>query len=129
MSGRDRAEATGLRVLVVDDDGDFLEGLQTLLEIDGHTVRACASASSTIAAAPEFMPQVTLLDLSLPDADGFTVARRLRKEDPHREMLLVAMSGFGGPDIVQRAHEAGFDHHLLKPISFDSIRELMRRTR
>ncbi|MBM4269491.1 MAG: response regulator [Deltaproteobacteria bacterium] len=120
-----KEEASGLRVLIVDDDDDFLEGLQTLLEIDGHTVRACPDASSTIEVASTFLPQLAILDLGLPDADGFDLARHLRESLTRADTMLVAMSGFGGPEVIQRAQDAGFDHHLLKPVSLDSIRQII----
>jgi len=113
------------RVLVVDDNLDAAEGLAMLLQLKGHQVATAYDGEGAIDAAREFDPQVVLLDIGLPRLDGFEVARRLREEFPNRSMLLVALTGYGQERDRLRAREAGFDHHLLKPVRLELLEQLL----
>ena len=113
------------RVLVVDDNLDAAEGLAMLLGLRGHQVATAYDGPSAIARARELRPDVVLLDIGLPRLDGFEVARRLREEHPARPMLLVALTGYGQERDRVRAREAGFDHHLLKPVRLEMLEQLL----
>jgi CheY-like chemotaxis protein len=113
------------RVLVVDDNLDAAEGLAMLLGLRGHEVATAYDGQSAIEQARDIQPDVVLLDIGLPRIDGFEVARRLREEHPARPMLLVALTGYGQERDRLRAREAGFDHHLLKPVRLEMLEELL----
>jgi len=113
------------RVLVVDDNADAAEMLQVALELFGCEVRAVHSGEAALAAAAEFAPEVALLDIGLPDLNGYELARRLRATDHGRGMRLVAATGWGQEKDRQRAFDAGFDHHLTKPIDFERLRGVL----
>lgn len=113
------------RVLVVDDNLDAAEGLAMLLNLKGHEVATAYDGPSALEQARKVKPDVVLLDIGLPRLDGFEVARRLREEHPSRPMLLVALTGYGHERDRVRAREAGFDHHLLKPVRLEMLEELL----
>jgi len=112
-------------VLVVDDNLDAAEGLAMLLSLRGHQVATAHDGHQAIEAAREQRPDVVLLDIGLPRLDGFEVARRLRQEHTARPMLLVALTGYGQERDRVRAREAGFDHHLLKPVRLEMLEQLL----
>jgi CheY-like chemotaxis protein len=112
-------------VLVVDDNLDAAEGLAMLLTLKGHEVSTAYDGQGAIERAREVEPDVVLLDIGLPRLDGFEVARRLREEHPARPMLLVALTGYGQERDRVRAREAGFDHHLLKPVRLEMLEQLL----
>jgi PAS domain S-box-containing protein len=105
------------RVLVVDDNVDAREALRFLLEDDGHEVRTAADGTEALAEAEMFRPDIVLLDIGLPGMDGYEVARRLRDLPGFGSALIVAVSGYGQAEDRVRSRAAGFDEHLLKPVS------------
>lgn len=113
------------RILVVDDNADAAEMLMMALELFGCEVRAAHSAGAALALAQEFAPEVALLDIGLPDLNGYELARRLRALDVGEHMCLIAATGWGQEKDRQRAFDAGFDHHLTKPIDFERLRCLL----
>lgn len=106
-----------LRVLVVDDNEDAAECLAALLDLEGHRTHLAHSGPDAVTSARAFTPDVILLDIGLPGFDGYEVARRLHQELGARVPRLVACTGFGAESDKRRSHEAGFDAHLVKPIS------------
>jgi PAS domain S-box-containing protein len=124
---QEAAEPTGpgLRVLVVDDNVDAATSLVTLLEASGHDVRAAHDGPTSLEAAQGFRPDVVLLDIGLPGLDGFEVAKWLRKQPILSNAVLVAMTGYGQKSDRQRSHEAGFDHHLVKPVDFGKVEQIL----
>jgi CheY-like chemotaxis protein len=118
------AEATGSRILVVDDSIDSAETLGELLKIWGHDVRLAHDGESALDVAREYRPEVILLDIGLPGMDGFAVATALRK-DGIGGRLLVALTGYGEQQDRDRAQAVGFDHHLVKPIDPDRLQKLL----
>ena len=118
------AEATGSRILVVDDSIDSAETLGELLKIWGHDVRLAHDGESALVAAREYRPEDVLLDIGLPGMDGFAVAQELRK-DGLGGRLLVALTGYGEQRDRDRAQAAGFDRHLVNPIDPDSLQKLL----
>jgi len=117
--------ARGRKILVVDDNVDAAEMLAALLEAEGHTASLAYDGASAIELFESARPDVVLMDLGLPDVDGLEVARHMRARSP--QVLLVAVTGYGDESIRARSREAGFDHHLLKPVDFDALRTLLSR--
>ena len=112
------------RVLVVDDNEDAANSLATLLEVMGYEVRTAYDGPEAIEAADQFQPAVALLDIGLPRLSGYDIARHVR-EQRGRDVLLVAITGWGQEDDRRRAREAGFDHHFTKPADFEVLLELI----
>ncbi len=106
----------GLRVLVVEDEPDVAQSLRMLLELEGHDVRIALAGNAALQLLGEFRPQVVLLDIGLPGLDGYQIAHSIRLRPEGESVLLVAVSGYGDAAARSRAQEAGFDHHLVKPV-------------
>ena len=117
--------ARGLRVLVVDDNVDAAQMLGTLLEMNGYEVDVAYDGRSALASALHAPPDVALLDIGLPDIDGHELARRLRAMPETTQAMLVALTGYGQEQDRQRAHNAGFDHHMAKPADLAKLLELL----
>jgi CheY-like chemotaxis protein len=115
-----------LDVVVVDDNLDAADTMAQLLGRWGHAVRTVHDGAAALEAVDALAPDVVLLDLDLPRVDGFEVARRLRSSHSPTRLLLVAVSGFGQPQHVERTRSVGFDHHLVKPIEAAVLRKLLR---
>jgi signal transduction histidine kinase/ActR/RegA family two-component response regulator len=120
-------EPTGptLRILVVDDNVDSAQTLAMLLEASGHDVRTAHDGPAALEAALDYRPAVALLDIGLPGLDGFEVAARIRQQIGSHNIMLVAMTGYGLEKDRQRSQEAGFDHHLVKPVQFEKLQEIL----
>jgi PAS domain S-box-containing protein len=118
-------EAVSLRILVIDDNTDSARGMGRLLKIQGHDVRTAYDGLSAMEAAYEFCPEVVLLDIGLPGMNGYQVARALRRDDRTSAATLIAVTGYGQEQDRSRSREAGFDHHLIKPIDFERLRSLL----
>ena len=113
------------KVLLIDDNADLTATMSALLRLGGHDVVVCGDGPSGIDAALEFQPEVVLIDIGLPGMNGYEVAGRLRSMPQFDHTLLVAVTGYGQADDRRRAHEAGFDHHLVKPVFFDVLQQLL----
>jgi PAS domain S-box-containing protein len=113
------------RILVVDDLRDAADTLALLLQMRGHDVRAARDGLEAVAAAEAFLPEVVLLDIGLPKLNGYQAARRIRQQPWGRGMTLVALTGWGQEEDKRRASEAGFDHHLTKPVDPAALEELL----
>lgn len=114
-------------VLLVEDNRDAREMLQTLLELRGHRVDVANDGPSGVSRALSSPPEVAFIDLGLPGFDGYEVARRLRAELPAKRLMLVALSGYGSLEDRQRSQQAGFDHHLVKPVANDALERIIAR--
>jgi len=113
------------RVLVVDDNHDSADMMAALLNAWGHDVRTEYDGHSAIAAASQFRPEVVLLDIGLPGMNGYDVAMQLRNSAQLQSPVLVAVTGYGQDDDRQRVHEAGFDHHLIKPVDPAALEKII----
>jgi CheY-like chemotaxis protein len=113
------------RILVVDDNVDTVKGMAILLNLAGHEVVTAHNGPQAIEVARAHRPQFILLDLGLPGMSGYEVAKRLREEDDCKHAVIVAVSGYGQAEDRQRTKAAGFDHHLLKPVSYDELFTLL----
>ena len=115
----------GVRVLIVDDNIDATSGLSRLLQLDGYDIRVAHDGRTALVIAAAYQPQFVLLDIGLPDLDGYEVARNLRGDPRHRDVVIIGISGYGEEDHRDRAQAAGFDHHLVKPIDLDALRAIL----
>ncbi len=115
------APRRGLRVLVVEDNVDTARSVSLLLEKAGCETKAVHDGSAALESAEAFRPEVVLLDIGLPGLDGYEVARRLRADSKHTCPRLIAVSGYGHSQDRERSKQAGFDHHLVKPVDFNSL--------
>lgn len=114
-----------LRVMIVDDNEDATVMLGMLLEALGHRIQTAFDGPAALDTALEFRPHVALMDLGLPGMDGYEVARRLREQAIFKDVVLVAMTGYGRESDRQLSREAGFDHHLVKPADFDKLQKIL----
>jgi CheY-like chemotaxis protein len=113
-----------LRVLLIEDNADAAESLKDALGLGGHEVEIANSGFEGLAKAHTFSPDVVLCDIGLPGIDGFEVARRMR-EDPAVAAPMVALSGYAGPDDLERSREAGFVRHVAKPPDLDQLERVL----
>jgi PAS domain S-box-containing protein len=119
--GQRRPHGNGSRVMVVDDNVELAVGLARLLKLLGHDVQMAHDGPTALDAARSFRPEVVLLDIGLPGLDGYQVAEQLRREGCGRNARIIAITGYGHEEDRRRSREAGFDHHLVKPIDFKSL--------
>jgi CheY-like chemotaxis protein len=110
------AAASTRRVMIVDDNVDAADSLGLLLSLEGHQIECAYSAAAALQRVTAFAPQVVLLDIGLPDIDGYEVARRLRALPGGAAMTLVAVTGYGQAEDRERALASGFQTHLVKPV-------------
>ena len=113
------------RVLVVDDYPDAAKTLAFLLKARGYEVATAASGQEALDVARAFQPTIIMLDIGLPDIDGYEVARRIRADAPRQPLRLIAVTGRSDIEDQQRAIDAGFDHHLTKPVRFALLEKLL----
>jgi CheY-like chemotaxis protein len=99
--------------------------MQALLSLGGHEVRVASDGASTLAALNEWVPDVVLLDIGLPDMEGYEVARRIGEMKIRCRVKLIALTGFGQAADERRAYDAGFDLHLTKPVPPDALNEAL----
>jgi signal transduction histidine kinase/CheY-like chemotaxis protein/pimeloyl-ACP methyl ester carboxylesterase len=121
------AKPTGpaLRVLVVDDNVDAATALEMLVGASGHRVWKAHTGQAALTAALDYRPDVILLDIGLPELDGFEVAKRIRQQPVLHNIVLVAVTGYGRETDRQRSQAAGFDHHLAKPVDFGKVQQIL----
>ena len=134
--GRTKAESDGkaepavsaarrFRVLVVDDNADTANGMAKLLKLSGHETRVALNGEDAMDVAREYQPEVMLLDIGLPGMDGYELAFSIRREEWSKDSVLIAVSGYGETNARDRSKKAGFNHHLVKPVNFDTILALI----
>ncbi len=119
--------SSGLRLLVVDDNEDAARSLAMLLRFQGHDVQIACNGTAALGLAPVFSPDMALLDLGMPEMDGYEVARRLRMIPSLENIFLVALTGWGQREDRRRTAEAGFDEHLIKPPEPMILEELLTK--
>jgi len=116
---------TRRRILVADDNIDALDSLAMLLEFAGHEVQKARDGAEALESARAWHPDIMLLDLGMPKLTGYEVAQRVRAEEWGKPVKLVAISGWGQSEDQRRSRESGFDQHLVKPISFESLNGIL----
>jgi PAS domain S-box-containing protein len=125
VAGESR-KASARRILVVDDNVDSAESMALLLGMEGQDVRTAYDGPGAIEVAGTFQPHVVLLDIGLPGMNGHEVAVHLRERLEMRKTVLIALTGYGQLEDRQRSMDAGFDHHLTKPIDYERLGALIR---
>ncbi|WP_024297073.1 hybrid sensor histidine kinase/response regulator [Methylomicrobium lacus] len=115
----------GMRVLVVDDDSDVRMSTALLLELNGYEVKMADSGEQAITLIDAFHPDVVLLDIGMPGENGYQVAQCIRRLPNGGDLLLIALSGYGRAEDLARSQEAGFDHHLVKPLNLHTLCNLL----
>ena len=115
------SRSSGNRIVVVDDNVDAADSLGIMLTYSGHEVRVAYGGRAALQTAQEFLPDTMILDLGMPEMDGYAVARAVRADPRLRETRLIALSGYGQLEDRRRTAEAGFDEHLVKPVVFDAL--------
>lgn len=120
-SSPEPAPAAMFKILVVDDNVDMAKGIAQLLEALGHEITVAHDGPSALELARRHEPHVILLDIGLPGLDGYRVAEALRREPAFAKVKLIAVSGYGQAEDQKRAHDAGFDLHLVKPVDFGTL--------
>lgn len=114
------------RILIIEDNLDSVETLKTLLEMQTHTLEVAFDARSGIDKSLSFTPEVIICDIGLPgDLDGYDVAKIIRENESLSSVTLIALSGYGQKEDVQKAIESGFDFHIVKPPDFDKLFRLI----
>ena len=126
-AGAAAAIATPLNIVLVDDNADAAATLAALLHAGGHRVAAIADPAQAVAAALADPPDAFILDIGMPGMDGHELARRLRREAPLGTAMYIALTGYGQPHDRELSRQAGFDHHLVKPVDADELLGLLRQ--
>jgi len=117
----------GRRILIVDDNHDAADGLAEVLRLHGHQVRIAHNGPEALRLAMALRPHAVLLDLGMPNMSGYDTAQLLRAR-LGSGVLIVATTGWGQDEHRQRSRRSGFDHHLVKPVDPETVRELLKRT-
>ena len=120
-----RAPVAKRRILVVDDNRDAADALAALLQDDGHEVAAVYSSRAALEMIQRFRPDIALLDIGLPDIDGYELASRIRKDGALTHVRLIAITGYGQEEDKARARSAGFTAHLLKPVEYHRLQQML----
>jgi CheY-like chemotaxis protein len=116
------------RILVVDDNVDAADTLSMMLSLDGHQTATAYTAKDALLQVDSFQPETILLDIGLPGTDGYELARRIRATPAGASLRLIALTGYGQPEDRARVQRAGFDAHLVKPMSPDELRKILAGT-
>ncbi len=115
------------RILVVDDNRDIAESLGLLLKLEGHDMRIAYDGQHAVEVADIFEPEVVVLDIGMPHLNGHQTASELRKRAWAKNAIFIAVTGWGQPDDRRRSLDAGFDHHLVKPLDPMALRAVLER--
>jgi CheY-like chemotaxis protein len=122
-----QANSIPKRILLVDDHADARELYALVLRADGHVVREAADGDQALELIGREQPEIAVIDIGLPGMDGHELARRIRSSDGGRNVMLIALTGYGLPEDRERSRQAGFDRHLVKPVAPDQLRDTLNR--
>ena len=109
----------------MDDNTDTVDSFSKLLKASGHNVRTAYDGPAAVQAALDYQPDIALLDIGLPGLDGYQVAKRIRQEPALKNIVLVALTGYGQDSDRQASFQAGFDHHLVKPARLEQLTQIL----
>jgi CheY-like chemotaxis protein len=118
-----------LKILIVDDDVYGTDALSLLLTMLGHTARVATSAADALGSFDDLMPDLCFIEIGISDGDGYQLARSLRTRPDGRHSCLVALTGYGSVEDVRASLAAGFDHHVVKPVSIERMSQLFAGAR
>ncbi|HET9384774.1 MAG TPA: ATP-binding protein [Gemmatimonadales bacterium] len=113
------------RILIVDDNKDAADSLQSLLSMLGANAEVAHDGPGALQAVAGFQPEIVLLDIGMPGMSGYDIARRIRQDRSIAQPVIVALTGWGQPEVRRQAQEAGFDHHLIKPVDLTALQEII----
>jgi CheY-like chemotaxis protein len=113
------------KVLVVDDNVDAANTLEALLGLDGFVVTTAYDGIAAVDQVRHALPDVVVMDIGMPGMDGYDAARLIRQQPGGDKLLLIALTGWGQSADRLRASQAGFDHHLVKPVDYDVLRRCL----
>lgn len=113
------------RILIVDDNRDAAESLGMMLRLMGNEVRTAHDGLAAVEVADAYRPEMILLDIGLPKLNGYDACRRIREQPWSNGTVIVALTGWGQEEDRRRSQEAGFDHHLVKPVEVDNLTKLL----
>ncbi len=122
------ARGPGRRVLVIEDNPDARESLKDVLELLGHTVEAASDGMEGLKVVETFLPDVVLTDIGLPEMDGYAVGRAIRQLEAGKKLFLVALTGYGGREMRDKALAAGFNLHVVKPCDANVLAKILQNT-
>jgi CheY-like chemotaxis protein len=125
----DGAAATARRVLIVDDNRDSAKTLALLLKLSGNEAELAHDGEEAVAKAASFEPDVVLLDIGLPKLNGYDACRQIRRQPWGKDIVLVALTGWGQEEDRRKSQEAGFDEHFVKPVDHAALIRLLRDLR
>ena len=117
--------SSGLRVLIADDDESITKTFGWMLEVLGHQACAAHDGVTALAIARSFLPDVVMLDISLPGMNGYELCQEMRGEPELARCVFIAQTGWSQPEHLERSRQAGFDHHWVKPIPMDRLEKLL----
>jgi PAS domain S-box-containing protein len=125
VNGDERHGGSKRRILVVDDNRDSADSLAMMLQLMGHDTMMAHDGLEAVQAAETYRPDVVLLDIGLPQMNGYEAARCIREQQWGKSMLIIALTGWGQDEDKRRALEAGFDHHLIKPVGAEVLEDVL----
>jgi CheY-like chemotaxis protein len=117
---------TKRRILIADDNLDAASSLGMLLEMMGHEVCVVHDGVKAVEGAVTFRPDIILLDIGMPQLNGYEACSRIREQPSNKGILIVALTGWSQDDKIQRLQQAGFDFHLIKPLEIAALEKLLR---
>jgi len=126
MKSRVQSTRRNKKILVVDDNPDAAELVSSLLQTQGHDVQTAHTPADAIALATRFQPDIAFLDIGLPQMDGFELAAHLRSLPELRDCHFIAITGYDDAEDRKQSKRIGFEAHLVKPISLDTLNEVVR---
>ncbi len=114
-----------LRILLTDDNRDFVTSMEQLLQLDGHEVQVAFDAAEALQKSDSFIPDFAFLDIGLPGMNGYSLAQQLRRKSHMKDCVIIAVTGWGQQSDRRHAAEAGFDYHLVKPVDYAQIQAML----
>ena len=123
-----QAGARSPRILIVDDNRDIALTMSSILEYEGYEVRCAHDGTQALAICDSFAPHVVLLDIGLPDLDGYVVAQTIRQRCARHSMRIFAVTGYGSPEDREQALASGFDRHIVKPVPAEQLITMLAET-
>ena len=125
MKPAERPLLNPLRILVVDDNADAAHTLTALLRMAGHEVQKAASGAEALRVGAQLKPDAAVLDIGMRDMSGYVLAEKIKREPWGKDVTLIAVTGHGTPEDVERGRDAGFTHHLVKPVTVERLLEVL----
>lgn len=126
-AGSSAGTGAGVSVVIADDNQDSAESMKMLLEIEGHSVQTAHDGVSAFDVVQAMRPRVALLDIGMPKLNGYELAAKIRAQPWGKSITLVAFTGWGQSQDRQRALDAGFDHHLTKPVDHEAVLAILNK--